>query len=245
MVRTSTDEAVLIDFGIAREFIADVTQTHTSVYTLGFAPVEQYDDRAHRGEFTDVYALATTLATLVSGRSPQASFNRAMRDNFQIPTGVSSSVQEAIRQGMIVNPEDRTQTMEKWLDLLQVSTQKVQTPARYQHLERLLQTGDWRGADKETAKQMLAVANQTEQGWLEVEDTENFPCEDLRAIDGLWVKYSNGRFGFSVQKRIYQSLGGTRKYDKRIWNTFGDRVGWRKNDEWQDYNDLIFSTKAP
>ena len=84
-----------------------------------------------------------------------------------------------------------------------------------------------------------------EKGWLDVEHIEKFPCEDLRTIDQLWIKYSNGRFGFSVQKRIYQSLGGTREYDDKVWDKFGDRVGWRKKNAWLYYNDLTFSEKAP
>jgi len=67
----------------------------------------------------------------------------------------------------------------------------------------------------------------------------------LRTIDQLWVKYSNGRFGFSVQKRIYQSLRGTTKYDEKVWERFGDRVGWRENREWLYKEDLTFSEKAP
>ncbi|WP_026793773.1 MULTISPECIES: GUN4 domain-containing protein [Planktothrix] len=62
--------------------------------------------------------------------------------------------------------------------------------------------------------------------YVSVEDIENFPSEDLRIIDQLWVKYSDGRFGFSVQKRIYQSLGGTREYDEKIFGIFRDRVDW-------------------
>jgi hypothetical protein len=67
----------------------------------------------------------------------------------------------------------------------------------------------------------------------------------LRTIDQLWVKYSNGRFGFSVQKRIYKSLGGTTKYDEKVWERFGDRVGWRENRGWLYKEGLTFSEKAP
>jgi serine/threonine-protein kinase len=232
MVRDSIDEAVLIDFGIAREFIPDLTQTHTKYVKSGFAPVEQYDDRAHRGEFTDVYALAATLANLVTGRFPQPSFNRVIRDNFQIPTEVSPKVQEAIKQGMIINPEDRIQTVEAFLEILQVNPIKAQVSARYRQLEALLAAGKWQEADQETAKVILEVANRTEQGQLDVASIDNFSCEDLKAIDGLWVKYSKGRFGFSVQKRIYQSLGGTREYDQKVWDAFADQVGWQKEGGW-------------
>ena len=61
MVRASCDEAVLIDFGIAREFEQDKTQSHTQFLSRYFAPIEQYDKRAKRGAYTDVYALAGTL----------------------------------------------------------------------------------------------------------------------------------------------------------------------------------------
>jgi serine/threonine-protein kinase len=114
----------------------------------------------------------------------------------------------------------------------------------YSQLDRLLASGKWKEADDETTNKMLEVAGRTKDGWLRVEDIDRFPCEDLRTIDQLWVKYSNGRFGFSVQKRIYESLGGTRKYDDKIWEAFGDRVGWRVNSKLLYYNDLTFNTKG-
>jgi eukaryotic-like serine/threonine-protein kinase len=75
---------------------------------------------------------------------------------------------------------------------------------------------------------MLKVAGREEKGWLNIKDIEKFPCEDLHTIDQLWVEYSNGSFGFSVQKRIYRSVGGTMEYNSEVWQKFGDRVGWRK-----------------
>jgi hypothetical protein len=92
---------------------------------------------------------------------------------------------------------------------------------------------------------MLQAANRTKEGWLREEDIDNFPCEDLRTIDQLWVKYSGGRFGFSVQAKIYRELGGTRQYNERVWTAFGDRVGWRVNKSWIYYQDVTFDIKAP
>ncbi|HBK98373.1 MAG TPA: protein kinase, partial [Microcoleaceae bacterium UBA10368] len=115
----------------------------------------------------------------------------------------------------------------------------------YINLRNLLAAKKWKEADEETARVMLKVAGREEEGWLDTSSIDKFPCEDLRTIDQLWVKYSNGRFGFSVQKRIYQSLGGTREYDEKVWEAFGDKVGWRKNNSWLYYKDLTFSEKAP
>ncbi|MFN7657566.1 MAG: GUN4 domain-containing protein, partial [Dolichospermum sp.] len=92
--------------------------------------------------------------------------------------------------------------------------------------------GKFKEADEETRRVMLAVAKREKEGWLDIKDIDNFPCADLRTIDQLWGKYSDGKFGFSVQKRIYQSLGGTREYNSEIWRQFGDKVGWRKGGNW-------------
>ena len=83
----------------------------------------------------------------------------------------------------------------------------------YRKLRDLLAAGKWKEADEETTRVMLAVAKREKEDWLDVKHIDNFPCEDLRTIDQLWVKYSDGKFGFSVQKRIYQGLGGTREYN--------------------------------
>ncbi|MFM6375646.1 MAG: GUN4 domain-containing protein, partial [Microcystis panniformis] len=109
----------------------------------------------------------------------------------------------------------------------------------------LLKAGEWKEADEETRRVMLAVAKRENEGSLDVESIDNFPCADLRTIDQLWVKYSDGRFGFSVQKRIHQGLGGTREYNGKIWDKFGDKVGWRKGGNWLYYRDITFDKKAP
>jgi hypothetical protein len=112
----------------------------------------------------------------------------------------------------------------------------------YTRLRDLLKAGEWKEADEETLAVMLKAAGTEEQGYLDYNSIQNFPCTDLRTIDQLWVKYSNGRFGFSVQKRIWESVG--KDYEK-----FGDRVGWRKgmflNKEWLTYSELTFSLNAP
>ncbi|TVP59756.1 MAG: hypothetical protein EA343_19325 [Nodularia sp. (in: Bacteria)] len=113
----------------------------------------------------------------------------------------------------------------------------------YTRLRSLLVAGKWEEADKETDRVILQVAKREQQGCLNVESIDNFPCEDLRSIDKLWVKYSNGRFGFSVQNRIYQSL--RKKDDQNIWEVFGDKVGWRREERWLYYTEFTFDETAP
>ncbi|WP_141699664.1 GUN4 domain-containing protein [Nostoc sp. KVJ20] len=112
----------------------------------------------------------------------------------------------------------------------------------YTRLRDLLKAGNWKEADQETLAVMLKATGREQEGWLNSESINNFPCTDLRTIDQLWVKYSNGHFGFSVQKQIWESVG--KDYEK-----FGDRVGWRKrtffNKNWLSYSYLTFTTNSP
>ena len=114
----------------------------------------------------------------------------------------------------------------------------------YTKLRNLLAEGKWKEADQETGKVMCQAAGREEQGWLDIEDIDNFPCEDLRTIDQLWLYYSQGKFGFSVQKKIYESLGGTREYNQEVWKNFCNRIGWRKGGSWLYYSVLTFNLES-
>ncbi|WP_414577005.1 GUN4 domain-containing protein [Anabaena sp. CCY 9402-a] len=98
---------------------------------------------------------------------------------------------------------------------------KDQWPPQYRQLLEHLAAGNWREADEETAKMMLKVAKRESQGYLDIEAIDKFPCSDLRTIDQLWVQYSYGRFGFSVQKRIYEQKGKdySAMYDALEWSS--------------------------
>ncbi|MCZ8201525.1 MULTISPECIES: caspase family protein [unclassified Microcystis] len=121
------------------------------------------------------------------------------------------------------------------------------TGVNYTNLRDLLAAGKWKEADKETNRAMLQAAKREKEGWFRDVDIDNLSCEDLRMIDQLWLSASKGKFGFSVQKEIYESLGGTREYNGEVWNQFGDRVGWRnwRKVGWLYYSDLTFGREAP
>lgn len=288
VLRASNSEAVLIDFGIAREFTGDRTLRHTEFVTPGFAPIEQYDPDARRGEYTDVYALAATLYYLVTGTMPTTASSRLMNTPLkpvkQIVPSLSDNLHDAIVWGMELLPEKRPQTVQSWLKFFSTSAAIPQpqpakispipaavniSPLRqpqvfpppppaddlssekgvdYRKLRDLLKAGSWKEADEETLRVMLKAAGREEK-YLDTESIDNFPCTDLRTIDQLWVKYSKGRFGFSVQKRIWESVGGKPgEWDVKIFKKFCDRVGWyeMKKDEWTEYPDeFTFSLNAP
>ncbi len=264
MLRKRGFEAVLIDFGIARQATTPgKLRTNTNSGTKSYAPIELSEKRAEVGAYTDVYSLAATLYVMLTGELPFPSQFRKQNIPLTPPkhhnSEISDRVNAAIMKGMELEPQNRPQSVQEWLDLLipkpvAAETRRVISAVGmdYINLRNLLAAKKWKEADEETLRVMLKVAGREKERWLDTESIDNFPCEDLRTIDQLWVKYSNGRFGFSVQKRIYQSLGGTREYDQEVWQKFGDKVGWIKNNQWLDYDEqwlgydeLTFSEKAP
>ena len=85
---------------------------------------------------------------------------------------------------------------------------RFRVPEQYQQLADFLAAGRWEEADQETCCVMLQVAEREKQGYLHIEDLHKFPCEDFQMLDKLWVQFSKGDFGFSVQKKIWLEEGG-------------------------------------
>lgn len=113
----------------------------------------------------------------------------------------------------------------------------------YRNLRDLLSDGKWREADKETYETMIRAVGKEPGGYFTSDELLKFPCTDLLTIDRLWVKYSNGKFGFSVQKKIYVECGA--KLDgqwpgDKIWDKFCVKVGWQdaKATRYLAYNEL-------
>lgn len=115
----------------------------------------------------------------------------------------------------------------------------------YTHLEALLSNHQWKEADLETAKIVLAVTGQTSQGYLSQPDFSNIPCSDLAKIDQLWLNASEGKFGLTLQRQLYQNMGGKKFFHPQLWRDFGEKLGWYVDNSWRHYDQLNFSTSAP
>ena len=268
LVRSDRAEAVLVDFGMVRKFTPNLTQDHTEYVSKGFAPIEQYDRRSQRGAYTDVYGLAATLYALVTGEVPESATLRDRRvargqgdpliPPKELNDRLSDRICNAISVGMAIEPEHRPQSVAAWLSLLGVEPFSMDTtdtsdlsaaPAAispwssavgmdYSKLRDLLAAGKWQEADRETESILLQVRDRQTDGKMTVEDARKFPCRDLRTLDRLWVEYSGGRFGFSVQNRLWRSL-------EKDYERFCDRVGWRSDGTWRPYAQLNFEAAAP
>lgn len=162
--------------------------------------------------------------------------------DYRLPTEEELRQFPAREQGQLVAWTNSPSTQGNALRVV-----RVQLPTRYKALLNYLANGRWREADEETANVMLEVVGQKDRGYLDIEDIEKFPCEDLRIIDRLWVKFSGGRFGFSVQKKIYLETGNKLdgQYYEEEYSRLGDRIKWRVNNNYVSYEKLTFSMTAP
>ncbi|MBD2384035.1 serine/threonine protein kinase [Cylindrospermum sp. FACHB-282] len=121
ILRQGTQEVVLIDFGIAREFNSGVQQTHTGIVSEGYSPIEQYMTQAPRTPATDIYGLAATLYALLTAQVPIPSL---LRDREKMPSPrelqphLSAAVNQAVMRGMAVESRFRPATVAEWLQLL-------------------------------------------------------------------------------------------------------------------------------
>lgn len=114
-------------------------------------------------------------------------------------------------------------------------------------LAALLASGAWKEADILTEEVMRQAVSQAAD-YLSDDDFRAFPCSVLSLIDDLWQRYSDGRFGFSAQLAIWDSLNaiGTEPVaDSDVERQFGDGVGWRIGGRWLSYDEYSFDLSAP
>ncbi|NEO27350.1 MAG: hypothetical protein F6K03_10760, partial [Kamptonema sp. SIO4C4] len=111
----------------------------------------------------------------------------------------------------------------------------------YQPLQDLLIAQDFQPADRLTLEKLceLAGPQALERRWIYFTEVDKFPVPDLQTLDTLWWSYSQGKFGFSVQRKLWLALG---KDFNKLW----DKIGWRNDKTWTRYpHEFIWDLSAP
>ena len=111
----------------------------------------------------------------------------------------------------------------------------------YAPLQQALARLEFEQADRLTSEilRQLAGPDAVKRGYVYYSEVPAFAAVDLESLDRLWVVYSQGRFGFSVQLRLLNSLGGR-------WAQLWPRLGWKQGGIWTRYpGSFTWSLQAP
>ena len=187
---------------------------------------------------------------VTSSKLPPARFFDILRPHFPAPTSTAAStlIQEVATDAIppapvgwappTTTPEQKPATAQ----LVQEDNLSSEKGVDYRKLRDLLKAGQWKEADIETNRLLLEAIGRHENDFTREDELLNFPCTDLLMVDALWVKYSRGKWGFSVQKCIYIECGANLdgNLNDEIWEDFCHRVGWFKGNSYVKYSDVTF-----
>lgn len=127
IVPPTGDEPVLVDFGIAKEYDQEATTTAVRRLSPNYSAPEQYTQGTNPR--TDIYGMAATCYTLLTGIPPVDAFERITQIgnrgadplepvNHLVPD-LPTSVAEAIQRAMALPVDERFPTMDAFWQALQ------------------------------------------------------------------------------------------------------------------------------
>ena len=128
---------VLLDLGAARHAINDRDRKHTAVLKVNYAPIEQYSEgdlELVQGPWSDLYSLAAVVHGCLCNDTPLPSTLRAIRDRMVPFARVAKTVRkqfgqeyspafvDAITKALSLQPQDRPQSIDEFLQLMEMTT---------------------------------------------------------------------------------------------------------------------------
>jgi hypothetical protein len=111
----------------------------------------------------------------------------------------------------------------------------------YAPLQQLLAEQNFQAADHLTLQKLceLAGTSAIARKWVYFTEVQQFPATDLQTINDLWLTYSEGKFGFSVQREIWLGVG-------KNWDKFWFKIGWKAGNKWTRYpHEFTWDLSAP
>jgi hypothetical protein len=130
-----------------------------------------------------------------------------------------------------------------WLDLFPGGWLIARSAAAidYGPLQAHLLQQDFEAADRLTSSHLRQLAGSAaeQRGYVYFSEVAALPALDLESLDRLWLTYSLGRFGFSVQGQILRRCQGR-------WEALWSLLGWKQDGVWTRYpSGFTWSITAP
>ncbi|MGB3205424.1 MAG: serine/threonine-protein kinase [Crinalium sp.] len=252
IIRRQTDnQLVLIDFGVAKLLTnSAMLKTGTIIGSPEYMAPEQTRGKALPA--SDLYSLGVTCINLLTDISPFDMFDVvndcwAWQDFLPAGVKVSDRLTQILDKLLKDSLKERYQSAEEVLQAINLNNtiKPTQSPdvislisqlnIDYTKLQYWLSKKKWKEADEETWIVLCKASHKAVGSYLFNSDIDKFPCEDLQIIDQLWLLYSGGRFGFSVQKQIYLEVEGE-------YASFCDRIGWKVHNS--NFPDAAFQFRS-
>ena len=88
-------------------------------------------------------------------------------------------------------------------------------------LKKALEEKRFQDADNETRSLLIRQAgpDAVKRGWVYFTEIRTIPVVDMATVDGLWKAYSNGKFGYSVQRELWLQ-------NRKQWPRFFKAINW-------------------
>jgi len=118
---------------------------------------------------------------------------------------------------------------------------RSQTGIDYAPLQQLLAQQDFQAADQITLHKLCELAGEAavQRRWVYFTEVDQFPATDLTTLDRLWLVHSEGKFGFSIQRELWLSLG-------QNWEKLWSKLGWKTGNSWTRYpQEFTWDLTAP
>nr|YP_009394877.1 hypothetical protein [Polysiphonia stricta]ARW63439.1 hypothetical protein [Polysiphonia stricta] len=116
------------------------------------------------------------------------------------------------------------------------------TEINYEPLQKLLIHEKFQEADIITQQnlcKLVTLKTNNKRDWLYFTDIQFLPKKDVYIIDLLWKIYSQGKFGFSIQKSIWLN-------NKKKWDTLWEKIDWSNNNIMRRYpKEFLWTVEAP
>lgn len=99
----------LIDFGAARQIVAESSSNLTVVMKPGYTPIEQYTKKGKQGAWTDIYALGASIYYTMTGKIIDDPYERMENDSEFVKNiyGINDTLWNVIKKCTMINASDR------------------------------------------------------------------------------------------------------------------------------------------
>ena len=112
----------LLDFGSARYSLGQQSKNLSVLLKHGYAPPEQYATKGRQGPWTDIYAVAATMYTMLTKKQLLSSLDYSMGEKMQplreLNQNVSEAFESIVQKGLSLGYKDRYQDVSEMLEEL-------------------------------------------------------------------------------------------------------------------------------